>query len=206
MIAFAMFFIEQISLDGETMNTKSPVVRRAIAPAADASPKPLGIGTGVAFDWALAGQMVGMAFLLGVLGLPGSEAHGAERVLLTLGYLLVAPLPMIIGEGLRSGRQWAWWIQVVLCGALSLGGLVIIPGTIHSLQHHNGWPLYTQIILIGLCPLIFIRMLHPQTRAWFASVTVAAARARHNAPLWLASIIAFAAIGGFMVAVERLFD
>jgi hypothetical protein len=192
------------------MATKSPVVRRVVAnkaaPTASALPKPLGIGAGVAFDWALAGQMVGMAFLLGALGLPGTEAHGAGRVFLSLGYLIVAPLPVIIGEGLRSGRQWAWYIQVALTGALSLGGLVTIPATIHALQHHNGWPLYTQIILIGLCPLIFVRMIHPNTRAWFAGVTVAAARARHNAPLWLASIIAFAAVGGFLVAVERLFD
>jgi hypothetical protein len=169
-----------------------------------ALPAPSGIGTGVAFDWALASQMISMGVLLGIFDLPVTGNPG--RVLMTLGVFIVAPLPMLIGEGLRSGRVWAWWIQVILTGILTVVGLVEIPGTISAVAHGNGWPLITQVILITLCPFIFWRMLQPQTRAWVGVVSVAAARARHNAPIWLASIIAFAAIGGFIVAVERLFD
>ncbi|MBA3824349.1 MAG: hypothetical protein H0X24_10710 [Ktedonobacterales bacterium] len=166
--------------------------------------KPLGIGLGVAFIWALGAQMLTNVFLairFGARGFAMSPAQPGMTVFLVVGFLVAFGLSVALGEGLRSGQKWAWWIVVVLTGALSLGGLITIPATVSALSHHDGWVLWPQLILLTLPPFIFYRLLQAPTRTWFDHVTVAAARARHNAPVWFATIIGSAAVGGFLTAI-----
>lgn len=170
--------------------------------------KPVGVGISVAFIWALAAQMLASVFLVLFFGTQGfSVSHGIAGidVLLALGYLLAMVLLIIIGEALRSGRHWSWWLMVVLAGALSLGGLVMIPSTIQALAHGDAWTLWAEIILLTLPPFILFRLLQASTRQWYAHTSPDAARARHNAPLWLATIIGCAVVGGVLTAIfERL--
>ena len=170
--------------------------------------KPTGVGMGVAFMWALGGQMLTGIVLVLLFGANGFSTQHAQRgmaVILVLGDLVALGLCVAIGEGLRSGRKWAWWIVVVLTSALALGGVLILPRTAMALGNHDGWALWPQIILLTLAPFIAYRLLQPTTRTWYDGVTLATARARHNAPAWFATIIASAAVGGALTAIfERL--
>jgi hypothetical protein len=114
-------------------------------------------------------------------------------------------LLIIIGEALRSGRLWSWWFMVVLAGALSLAGLIMIPGTIQAVTRGDALALWAEVILLTVPPFILSRLLQPRTRQWYGHVSTGAARARHSAPLWLATIISFAVVGGVLTAIfERL--
>ncbi len=170
--------------------------------------KPKGVGLSVAFIWALAAQMltsVLLVLLFGSQGFSTRNAHLGPDLLLALGYLVAMGILIGIGEALRSGREWSWWVLVVLSGALSLGGLVLLPGTFQALSMGDRWVLWAQIILLTLPPFILYRLLQPITRQWYAQTSIEDARARHNAPLWFATIIGCAALGGFLTAViERL--
>jgi hypothetical protein len=172
------------------------------------SGKPAGVGLSVAFIWALAAQMLTSVFLVLLFGMQGfsaSQAPTGADIVLALGYVSAMAILIIIGEGLRSGRLWSWWIVVLLSGALSLGGLALLPGTIQALKQGDGWTLWAQIIILTLPPVILFRLLQPRTRQWYAHVSPAAARARHNAPAWLATIIGCATVGGVLTAIfERL--
>jgi hypothetical protein len=175
--------------------------------AAPLEGKPLGVGLSVAFIWALASQMI-TNILFGLrFGESGfvSQPITATSLLYVLRSLVAAGFLIGIGEALRSGRRWAWAFMVVLSAALSLGGLVLLPSTINELTHQNIWPLWSQAILLTLAPFICYRMVQPATRQWYQHVTIVAARARHNRPLWLATIIGSAAVGGFLTALfQRL--
>jgi hypothetical protein len=179
----------------------------------DAAVKPKGVGTAVAFTWALAAQMLsaaGFAIADSVRqhehAVLSGPAAGIPTPVIVLGYLVAAGFAAAIGEALRAGRRWAWGILVALTAVLSIAGLVMLPTTISLIARHNFWPLYVQVILIGLVPFILYRLVQPETRRWYASVSAAAARLRHGAPAWLATIIACAAAGGFLTAwIERQF-
>ena len=170
--------------------------------------KPAGVGLSVAFIWALAAQMLTSVFLVlffGMQGFPSSHAPTGADFLLALGYLLAMAVLIIIGEALRSGRLWSWWFIVVLAGALSLVGLIMIPGTIQAVTRGDAWTLWAEAILLTLPPFILYRLLQPRTRQWYGHVSPDTARARHSAPLWLASIISCAVVGGVLTAIfERL--
>lgn len=168
--------------------------------------KPLGVGVGVGFIWALAGQMLTGIFLellFGPMGFSTKVAHTGQSFLLAIGYFVAMAILIVIGDALRLGQQWAWWVIVVLTGALTLAGLGMLPFTINSIfiHHGNAWSLWPQIILITLAPFIFYRMVQPVTRAWYAHVSVEVARARHSAPSWFAFTVAIGAIGGFLTEV-----
>jgi hypothetical protein len=170
--------------------------------------KPVGVGLSVAFIWALAAQMltsVVLVLLFGAQGFVASDSLPSADAVLALGYALAMVLLIIIGEALRSGQRWSWWFMVVLAAALSLYGLVLIPSTIESLRQGDAWPLWAQVIILTLPPYILYRLLQPGTRQWYAHVSPAAARARHGAPMWLATIIGCAVVGGVLTAIfERL--
>jgi hypothetical protein len=170
--------------------------------------KPVGVGLSVAFIWALAAQMLTSVFLVLFFGTQGFDtSHGPTGAdfALALGYLSAMVVLLIIGEALRSGRRWSWWFMIVLAGGLTLVGLVLIPSTIDALTHGDAWPLWAQIIILTLPPYILYRLLQPGTRQWYAHISPAAARARHNAPKWLATIIGCAVAGGVLTAIfERL--
>ena len=82
--------------------------------------------------------------------------------------------------------------------ALSLGGLVMIPGTIQAADTGRRLDaLGTKSFFSTLPPFILFRLLQPGTRQWYGHVSPDAARARHNAPLWLATIISCALWAAF---------
>lgn len=170
--------------------------------------QPLGVGFGVAVDWGLTVQLAGM----GVVALVSNAQPHVQGstvttphlpvLLMVLGYGIGAALFAALGEGVRAGRRWAWYAQVVFMGLLSIFGLVSLPGTYMALTQGQYLPLIPQVILVIIAPLILYRMLQPQTSRWYASVAPAVARARHGSPRWLAVIGAFALIGGVLMVIE----
>jgi len=170
--------------------------------------KPLGVGLSVAFVWALAAQMltsVLLTFLYSSQRFIRTPTHSGRDYVSILGYLIAAALLAGWGDGLRSGRQWAWGALCALTALLSIGGLVMLPSSLQAAGNHDFYPLWSQIILLTLPPFILYRLLQPATRQWYQSISMTAARARHNAPSWLAAIIGSAAVGGALTAIfQRL--
>lgn len=190
------------------MTTESAEERQeAIVPEAEATQSaavkgPGGIGTGVAFDWALSVQIVidGVCFLLAVG--PGSTMAGQPlliRVVLALLSVLVAAIVFTQGEALRRGRGIARIIQVVANSLLVIVGLVNLPGLPSSLQQRQFGSLLVEVVLLIVSPLIVWLLTRKRTRLWFGSVTSAEARARHGGR-WLFWMVVYAIIGGAAVA------
>lgn len=169
--------------------------------------QPLGVGFGVAIDWGLTVQFVGMAVVT-LINNAQPHMQGISAVprlplpLMILGYGVGAAIFAALGEGVRAGRHWAWYAQVAFMGLLSLFGLLSLPGTFTALTQGHYLPLVPQVILVIIAPLTLYRMLQPQTRRWYAGVAPAVARARHGAPRWLAVIGACALIGGVLMVIE----
>ncbi|HEY7355285.1 MAG TPA: hypothetical protein VH590_02430 [Ktedonobacterales bacterium] len=169
--------------------------------------KPGGIGTGVAFDWALAVQIVteGVFFLLGVG--PGSMMAGQPfpaRLTLALVSLPAAALVFTQGEALRRGRRVARIIQIVANALLPIVGLVNLPGLIQSLQAGHLGSLVVELVLLVVSPLIVWLLTRKRTRVWFASATSAEARARHSGR-WLFWIALYAIVGGLAVTFSNYY-
>jgi hypothetical protein len=163
---------------------------------------PGGIGTGVAFDWALGVQIVldGVFFLLGVG--PGGSVAGQPliaRLALLLASLVAAALLFTQGEALRRGRRIARIIQIVANSLLILLGLSNLPDLLPSLQQGHVSSLVVEVILLIVNPLIVWLLTRKRTRLWFATVTSAEARARHGGR-WLLWMALYAIIGGVAVA------
>ena len=181
--------------------------QEAITPEAEATQSaavkgPGGIGTGVAFDWALSVQIVidGVCFLLGVG--PGRTMAGQPlliRVVLALLSVLVAAIVFTQGEALRRGRRIARIIQIVANSLLVIVGLVNLPGLPSSLQQRQFGSLVVEVVLLIVSPLIVWLLTRKRTRLWFGSVTSAEARARHGGR-WLFWMVVYAIIGGAAVA------
>lgn len=167
--------------------------------------QPLGVGFGVAVDWGLTVQLAGMVVVAIVSNMPPRVQGNTVPVampMMVLGEGIGAVLFAVLGEGVRAGRQWAWYAQVGIMAVLSLYGLVSLPGTFAALTHGHYLPLVPQVILIIIAPLILYRMIQPQTRRWYASVAPTVARARHGSFQWLAVIGAFALVGGVLMVIE----
>ncbi len=181
--------------------------------AATPAAQPRGVGTAVAFTWALAAQML-TAAVFAVADAVQRHGHpimngpaaGVPTPLLVLGYLIAAGILIGIGEALRLGRRWAWVLLVALTAALSIAGLVMVFTTAQLVALHNFWPLYVQVILVGLVPYILYCLMQPETSEWYATVSAVAARLRHSGLGWYAPTIITAVIGGFLTAwIERLY-
>lgn len=169
--------------------------------------KPGGIGTGVAFDWALTVQILtdGVCFLLAVG--PGSAMAGQPlpaRLALALVSLPAAALVFTQGEALRRGRRVARIIQIVANALLTIVGLVNLPGLISSLQAGHLGSLVVEVVLVIVSPLIVWLLTRTRTRAWFATVTSAEARARHSG-WWLFWMALYAIVGGLAVAFANYY-
>jgi hypothetical protein len=174
----------------------------AAAPQAAAAKGPGGIGTGVAFDWALATQIGidGVFFVLGVG--PGSSVAGqplVARLALALASLVAAAIVFTQGEALRRGRRIARIIQIVANSLLVIVGLVNLPGLPSSLQQKQFGSLVVEVVLLIVSPLIVWLLTRKRTRLWFATVTSAEARARHGGR-WLLWMVLYAILGGVAVA------
>lgn len=175
----------------------------AVVQPAAAEAGPTGVGLGVAFDWALGAQLVSGAVL--IVGFGASSAASAVGTI--IGSAIAAGACIFVGESLRQGRQWAWWVQVVLGFGVIVGALVLdIPEGVRQFSHHNYWAWYPAAIELLLGPYMAYRLLQPRTRQWFATVSAATAAARHGSVAWLAGVAASAAIGGTLVALARFFE
>lgn len=188
-----------------TERTEQRQAEPTASPAADGS-GPGGIGTGVAFTWAFAVQILidAVFFALGVG--PGALLAGkplGARLAVTLLSMAVAAAVFTQGEALRRGRRLAWIIQIVANALLTLGGLVVAPGAVISLRGGHLWGniggLLVSVVLLIVSPLIVWLLTRTRTRVWIASVSSAEARARHGGT-WLLWIALWAIIGGAAVA------
>jgi hypothetical protein len=179
------------------------------AAAASGQPalKPGGIGTGVAFDWALTVQILidGVCFFLGIG--PGSQVAGQPlpaRLALALLSIPAAALVFTQGEALRRGRRVARIIQIVANSLLVLVGLVNLPGLLDSLKGGHVGSLVVEVVLLIVSPIIVWLLTRRRTRDWFATATSAEARARHSGR-WLLWMALYAIIGGAAVAFANYY-
>jgi hypothetical protein len=188
------------------MNTErteeSSLPAGAAAEQSQAPLKPGGIGTGVAFDWALTVQLLFDAafFLTGTFA--GSDLAGkslAMRLLVALGSVLGAAIVFVQGEALRRGRRAARIIQIVANTLLIILGFVNLPDLVPSLKAGHVGLLVEEIVLLIVSPLIVWLLTRPRTRAWFATATSAQARARHSG-MWLVWMAVYALVGGAAIA------
>lgn len=173
--------------------------------APDAQAKPRGLGSAVAFDWALTAQMLIMAlfYLLGVG--PGAQ-FGRSAIGLRLGAAFVLIIPAAItfalGEAVRRGWRPAWLFQIVLNAGLILLGLAGLPGVIGEIAHWQHGVLsdiVREIVLLIVNPIIVYLLTRPQTRAWIMQHTVAEAILRHSG-WWLVQVGCVAILGGAAIA------
>ena len=163
---------------------------------------PGGIGTGVAFAWALSVQTVinAVSFVPGVG--PGALLAGQPiglRLAAALLGVVFAGVVFTQGEALRRGRRVAWIIQIAANALLVLFGLTVVPGAVTSLGKGRVGDLVVAVVLLIVSPLIVWLLTRKRTRAWIASVSSAEARARHGGT-WLLWIALWAIIGGTAIA------
>jgi hypothetical protein len=162
---------------------------------------PRGIGTGVAFDWALAVQLLTDAGLaaFGVLPTTGRQMSAGARPPLVAGLLVAAALVAAQGEALRRGRRVAWLLQVAFNTLLVLDGLAELPRTITALQVGHVGQLLREVVLLVVSPLLVWLLTRPDTRTWVKTTTASAASARHGGR-WIVWIAGCAVIGGVAIA------
>ncbi|GCE03262.1 hypothetical protein [Dictyobacter aurantiacus] len=163
---------------------------------------PQGIGMAVAFDWGLAVQILFTPVYLLLFHSSNTRAisgldSGISGILFFIIALIVACLPALFGEMIRSGRNWARRIQIVANIVLSLGGLISLVNLYQSARIGNYWPFVTEIILLIFSPLIIWRLSRPVTAQWFKTVTPREARQRHGGS-WIFFIILWALAGGIL--------
>ncbi len=197
--------------DQSVPGASGPDEANASATPGQPSLKPGGIGTGVAFDWALAVQIVTDGFFFLSATFVGSSLVGkplAVRLALALASLVAAALIFAQGEALRRGRRVARIIQMVANALLVVVGLVNLPGLITALTRGhivgNIGSLVVELVLLVLSPLIVWLLTRKRTRDWFATTTSAEARARHSGR-WLFWMALYAIIGGLAVAFANYY-
>ena len=171
-------------------------------------PAPQGIGMAVALDWGLAAQILLTPIIYTVFGkanplnVPGLNPT-LGNVLFFVIALLVACIPALFGEMIRSGRNWALWIQIVFNTLLSLAGIVSLVNVYQSVKAGNFLQLVPEVILVIISPLIVWRLSRPSTRIWFKNVTAAEARKRHGGR-WVWFIALWAIVGGLLVIASTM--
>ncbi|WP_201363881.1 hypothetical protein [Dictyobacter formicarum] len=169
---------------------------------------PQGIGMAVAFDWGLAVQILFTPIFLllfrpsNMLKIPGIDPTITGALFFILA-LIVACIPALFGEMIRSGRDWARRIQISANIFLSLGGLVSLVNLYQSIKIGNCWPFVTEIILLIFSPLIAWRLSRPVTAQWFKAVTPVEARKRHTG-IWIFFIILWALAGGILQTIAAI--
>lgn len=178
------------------------------------APGPRGVGTAVAFDWAIVAELLVVAALviaspapmMGMMGMSsfgGTMGSGSIALrLVAAGAILLAAVPVfVLGEALRRGVRLARPLQVIFSAALIVYGVVQIPDTVQELRmgHYSGLPRSAYLLVVS--PLIVWWLTRPQTKHWFQTTTSAAARARHGSARWLLTIAVFAAAGGLSIAL-----
>lgn len=170
-------------------------------------PAPGGIGMAVAVNWGLTVQ-IALTPILAIFGqskmikMPVFNSP-IGNVLFLIIALLVACCFAWFGEMIRSGRNWARTIQIVISTLLSLAGIFNLFNLYYSITRGNFWPLVTEIILVIISPLIVWRMTRPSTARWFKLVTPVEARKRHGGK-WVWFIILCSIIGGVLQTIAAM--
>jgi hypothetical protein len=167
----------------------------------DAGLEPRGGRIGVAFDWGFGVQLAS----IGLATLAGQPLFGAAvPPLVGVGFLGVAAAAIAQGEGLRRGRGWAWWLQVLGNGALTLIGLAGLPVSLQLIQQGRIGMIFPLILMVVVSPLELWLLLQPGSRRWYGHVASEAARARHSGP-WLIGTLAWALVCGLIQAAVSVF-
>lgn len=104
----------------------------AVAAPAQESAEPRGTHIGVSFDWGWVLQL----FINAIMAIAGVSmaTMGTSNWSSVASLVFVGILALVLGQGLRLGRGWAWYIQVGLNGLLTLGGLALLPTVIQQVQ------------------------------------------------------------------------
>ncbi len=158
---------------------------------------------GVAFDWALAAQILIMApfFALGVgLGDALAGAALAARIGVVVASVVAALIVVGIGEALRRGNRYVWLFQIGFNALLFFSGFYGLGDSFAELtQHGHVSSLVRSAVLLIISPVIVLLLTRPQTRAWIKIVTPKKAMARHGGR-WIVYIALWPAIGGALIA------
>ena len=172
---------------------------------------PRGIGSAVAFDWALGAQLLidGVCFAAGVG--PGSALSswqpGARIVAGVVTGAGAIPCALA-GEAMRRGFRPFRRVQMAGNALLLAAGLAGLPATVamlrrHGLPAHIGAIVNESVLLFADGAIIWL-LARPQTREWFAETSGAEARKRHGRR-WMAGILAIAVASGAAVAFEWMY-
>jgi hypothetical protein len=174
---------------------------------------PRGIGTAVAFDWAIAAELALYAVVIALGVGPGADIArqfaprgGVALVLAALAALLAGAPLFALGEALRRGRELARRLQILFNAALFVAGLILLPEGISGLARTRRFggltpPLY----MIALSGVILWQLTRPQTHAWFGTVSSGEARRRHGGARWLLPTVLIAIVGGTSVTFDSLY-
>ena len=155
--------------------------------------RPVGVGIGVVFDWALAAQLTtqGVAGMVGALG----ESGGVPGLL----WRLVAAAVLIAGgEALRRGVPWMRIVQIVLTALVTLGGIFSV-GLLITGRGGRGLVL-SAIVEVTFAPFIAWGLAQPRTARWFATVRGKGRAPRLSGARWVAVLAGWSAIWGVLVA------
>jgi hypothetical protein len=169
---------------------------------ANAGREPRGGRIGVAFDWGFGVQMASMG-LAAIAGLP--LAGVAVPPLAGAGFLGLAAVAFAQGEALRRGRGWAWRLQIVGNGVVTLGGLAGLPVSLQMIQQGRVGMIFPLILMLAVSPLEVWLLLQPGSRRWYGHVSSEEARARHSGQ-WLTGTLAWALACGLIQAAVSVFD
>jgi hypothetical protein len=155
--------------------------------------RPVGVGIGVVFDWALAAQLTtqGVAGVVGRLGETGGVTGLIWR-LVAAGVLIAA------GEALRRGVPWMRIAQIVLTALVTVGGIASV---VLLLAGHGGRGLVlSAIVEVTFAPYITWGLTRPQTAEWFAAVRGKGRAPRLHGTGWIAVLATWSAVWGVLVA------
>ena len=155
--------------------------------------RPIGLGIGVVFDWALAAQLTtqGVAGVAGLLGESGGVIGLIWR-LIAAGVLAAA------GEALRRGVPWMRIAQIVLTALVTVGGIASV---VLLLAGRGGRGLVlSAIVEVTFAPYITWGLTRPQTARWFAAVRGKGRAPRLHGSGWIAVLAAWSVVWGVLVA------
>src|ERR1700730_1439893 len=155
--------------------------------------RPVGVGIGVVFDWALAAQLTtqGVAGVAGRLGEAGGVTGLIWRLVAAGG--LIAP-----GGAVRGGGPWMPIAQIVLTGLVTVGGIASVVLLLAG-QGGRGLVL-SAIVEVTFAPYIAWGLTRPQTARWFAEVRGQGRAPRLHGTGWIAVLATWSVVWGVLVA------
>ncbi|HET9920050.1 MAG TPA: hypothetical protein VFQ30_09445 [Ktedonobacteraceae bacterium] len=174
-------------------------------PVASQDAKPQGIGMAVAFDWGLAVELFLLPLFPSFSQMLASmkQFHLSSGTAMLVAILLLWPIAIcfaLLGEAVRSGRNWARRIQIVFNALGFLGGITLAINVVQTVRTGDYLSIVPAFILFVISPLIAWRLSRPVTARWFKTVSSTNARRRHSG-LWLVFIALWSIIGGVLVAL-----